>query len=124
MKSPGSNHHHDHLLLIRFMYLSVVAVVTIGLKMIAASVTGSVGFLSDALESVVNLVTAVIAVIALSVAARPADGSHNFGHGKAEYSSALAEGAMILLAAVLIIWTSGQRLLAPHPWKRSGSVWF
>lgn len=82
------------------------------------------GFLSDALESVVNLVTAVIAVIALTVAARPADANHNFGHGKAEYFSALVEGAMILLAAVLIIWTSGQRLLAPHPWKRSGSVWF
>lgn len=121
MKSPSGNRQSDYRLLIRFMYLSVAAaVVTIGLKMTAASVTGSVGFLSDALESVVNLVAAIIAIIALSVAARPADDNHNFGHGKAEYFSALVEGAMILLAAVLIIWTSAERLLAPQPLEEVG----
>src|SRR5664280_516700 len=70
----------------RYMLLSLVAaLVTIGLKGFAALLTGSVGFLSDALESVVNLVAAIVAIIALRVADRPADDSHDFGHGKAEY---------------------------------------
>lgn len=121
MKSPDGERQSDYRLLIRFMYLSVAAAVaTIGLKMAAAYVTGSVGFLSDALESVVNLIAAVIAIIALSVAARPADESHNFGHGKAEYFSALVEGAMILVAAAVIIWTSVERLFSPQPLEEVG----
>ena len=83
-------------LLFRFMLLSVTAaVVTIALKIGAAVITGSVGFLSDAMESGVNLIAAVVALFALRVAARPSDASHHFGHGKAEYLSALVEGAVL-----------------------------
>jgi cation diffusion facilitator family transporter len=103
------------------MLLSLVAaLVTIGLKGFAALLTGSVGFLSDALESVVNLVAAIVAIIALRVADRPADESHDFGHGKAEYLSALVEGAMIFLAAGAIIWTSVDRLIHPVAVERAG----
>ena len=108
-------------LLFRFMLLSVAtAVVTIALKVGAAVITGSVGFLSDAMESGVNLVAAVVALFALRVAARPSDASHHFGHGKAEYLSALVEGAMIFVAATAIVWTSIQRLLAPEPVLQPG----
>ncbi|MDR7330263.1 cation diffusion facilitator family transporter [Corynebacterium guangdongense] len=111
----------QYQLLIRFMYLSVAAaLVTMALKAGAAWVTGSVGFLSDALESGVNLVAAVVAIIALSIAGRPADENHHFGHGKAEYFSALVEGAMILVAAVSIIWSSVNRLLNPQPLESVG----
>src|SRR5688572_26133589 len=80
----------------RFAYLSIAAaVVTITLKVIAWRVTGSVGLLSDATESVVNLVAAVAVLIALKVAAMPADKNHHFGHTKAEYFSAALEGMMI-----------------------------
>jgi cation diffusion facilitator family transporter len=77
--------------------------------------TGSVGLLSDALESVVNLIAAVVALYALAVAARPPDESHAYGHGKAEYFSSGFEGALILVAAVSIGWTAVQRLLDPAP---------
>ena len=108
-------------LLFRFMLLSVTAaVVTIALKIGAAVITGSVGFLSDAMESGVNLIAAVVALFALRVAARPSDASHHFGHGKAEYLSALVEGAMIFVAATAIVWTSIQRLLAPAPVLKPG----
>jgi len=75
--------------------------------------TGSVGLLSDALESGVNLAAAIIALVALRVAARPADDGHHFGHGKVEYLSAGAEGVMIFVAAALIIWQAIGRLLNP-----------
>ncbi len=105
----------------RFMLISVAAaLVTIGLKGLAAYLTGSVGFLSDALESVVNLVAAIVAVIALRVADRPPDEHHDFGHGKAEYLSALVEGAMIFLAAAAILWTSVNRLIHPVAVERAG----
>lgn len=105
----------------RFMLLSLAAaLVTIALKGLAALVTGSVGFLSDALESGVNLVAAVVALIALRVAARPPDDDHDFGHGKAEYVSALVEGAMIFAAAGAIVWTSVDRLLHPAPVEQPG----
>ncbi|EOM77887.1 cation diffusion facilitator family transporter [Rhodococcus rhodnii] len=108
-------------MLVRFMLLSIAAaIVTIGLKSIAAVVTGSVGFLSDALESGVNLVAAIVALIALFVAARPPDASHHFGHGKAEYFSAMVEGAMIFVAAVVIIWTAVQRIVTPQPLEQPG----
>jgi cation diffusion facilitator family transporter len=91
------------------------AVATITLKSVAYLLTGSVGLLSDALESVVNLVAAVLVLVALTIAARPADDSHHFGHGKVEYFSAGAEGLMILVAAVLIIVSAVQRLINPQP---------
>ncbi|QGF22757.1 cation diffusion facilitator family transporter [Raineyella fluvialis] len=100
----------------RFMWLSVAAALaTMGIKGGAALMTGSVGLLSDAMESMVNLAAALIGVWALSLAAKPADEGHPFGHGKAEYFSSLAEGAMILVAATLIIYTAVQRLITPAP---------
>lgn len=100
----------------RFAWLSVAAaVVTIALKLGAWYLTGSVGLLSDALESIVNLVAAIAALIALNVAAKGPDEEHAYGHAKAEYFSSGLEGALILLAAVLIIYTSVPRLFAPKP---------
>ncbi|MDV6295414.1 cation diffusion facilitator family transporter [Rhodococcus aetherivorans] len=117
---PESRQRQDRLLF-RFMLLSLAAaVVTIVLKASAAWATGSVGFLSDALESGVNLVAAVVALIALRVAARPPDASHHFGHGKAEYVSALVEGAMIFVAATAIVWTAIERLISPIPLVQPG----
>ena len=98
----------------RFAWLSIAAaVVTILLKTGAYLVTGSVGLLSDAAESVVNLVAAIVALIALRVAAKPADENHHYGHGKAEYFSAGAEGAMIFVAAAVILVSAVQRFLHP-----------
>ena len=98
-----------------FAVLSIVtAIVVIGLKLIAWRVTGSVGLLSDALESTVNLVAAIGAFVALRVAAKPPDRSHNFGHTKAEYLSAVFEGVMIVVAAVVIVATAIDRLLHPE----------
>lgn len=100
--------------LTKFAWLSIAtALVTIGLKSGAYLVTGSVGLLSDAAESLVNLVAAVVALIALTVAARPADDNHHFGHGKAEYFSAGIEGMLIFVAATFILVTSIQRFLHP-----------
>lgn len=102
--------------LTRFAWLSIAAaIMTIGLKSGAYLLTGSVGLLSDAAESWVNLVAAVVALIALHVAARPADDKHNFGHGKAEYFAAGTEGLMIFVAAGFILVTSAQRFLHPSP---------
>ncbi|MDO5736581.1 MAG: cation diffusion facilitator family transporter [Propionibacteriaceae bacterium] len=99
----------------RFGWLAVAAaIVTIALKMGAWWVTGSVGLLSDAAESVVNLVAAIVALVALKVAAMPADKNHHFGHSKAEYFSAAVEGVMIFVAAAVIIVFAVQRLLAPR----------
>lgn len=118
--TPTSGSSHQRLLE-RFMWLSIAAAVaTIVLKVLAAALTGSVGFLSDALESGVNLVAAVVGLVALRVAARPADATHHFGHGKAEYVSALVEGAMIFVAAALIIWSAIQRLFDPQPLEQVG----
>ena len=103
------------------MGLSVAAaVVTIALKVLAAAVTGSVGFLSDAMESGVNLVAALVGLWAVRLAARPPDLSHHFGHGKAEYLSAAVEGGLIFVAAGAILWTSVQRLLEPVPLEQPG----
>lgn len=111
----------EQLLLERFMKLSIAtAVATIALKIVAAAVTGSVGFLSDALESGVNLVAAVVGFVAIKIAAKPADANHQFGHGKAEYVSALVEGAMIFVAAAMIIYTAIRRLLEPQPLEQPG----
>ena len=97
-----------------YAWLSIAAaLVTIGLKSGAYLITGSVGLLSDAAESLVNLVAAVVALIALTVAARPADEGHHYGHGKAEYFSAGTEGLMIFVAAGVILVSSVQRFLNP-----------
>lgn len=107
--------------LTRFAWLSIAAaVITIALKTGAWLLTGSIGLLSDALESVVNLVAAVIALVALTVAARPADEGHEHGHEKAEYLSSGTEGLMILLAAIGIIFTAAKRLMWPQPLERLG----
>ena len=107
--------------LTRYAWLSIAAALsTIGLKSVAYLLTGSVGLLSDAAESLVNLVAAVIALIALHVAARPADDNHNFGHGKAEYFSAGIEGLMIFVAAGFILVTSVQRFLHPSALESVG----
>jgi cation diffusion facilitator family transporter len=104
-----------HVPLTRFAWLSIAAaIITMGIKTVAYLITGSVGLLSDALESTVNLVAAVGALVALSVAARPADEAHAYGHAKAEYFSAGAEGGMILVAAALIIWSAIPRLINPE----------
>lgn len=101
--------------LTRFAWLSIAtALATISLKAAAYWLTDSVGLLSDALESVINLVAAVFALWMLSVAARPADEDHQYGHTKAEYFSGALEGSMIGMAALSIGWTAIQRLLAPH----------
>ena len=100
----------------KFAWLSVAtSIVTIVLKAGAWWVTGSVGLLSDAAESVVNLVAAVIALVAITVAERPADDDHQYGHSKAEYFSAGVEGAMIFVAAAFILYVSGERLINPAP---------
>lgn len=105
----------------RFAWLSIAAaVVTITLKTIAWQLTGSVGLLSDAAESVVNLVAAVAVLIALRVAAMPADKNHHFGHAKAEYFSAALEGMMIFVAALVILYTSVDRFLNPRPIENVG----
>lgn len=107
--------------LTRWAWLSIgAAVLTIGLKSVAYLLTGSVGLLSDALESVVNLVAAILALIALSAAAKPADERHHFGHGKAEYLSAGAEGVMIVVAAALIVYAAIDRLINPRPLEDLG----
>ena len=102
--------------LVRYAWLSIAAAIaTIALKWVAYHVTGSVGLLSDALESFVNLAGALMALAMLSIAARPADEDHPYGHGKAEYFSAGVEGALILIAAASIAVAAVQRLLHPRP---------
>jgi cation diffusion facilitator family transporter len=102
--------------LAKYAWLSVAAAIaTIALKSGAYLLTGSVGLLSDAAESLVNVVAAVVALIALHVASRPADANHHYGHGKAEYFSAGFEGLMIFVAAAIIVVTAVDRFLHPTP---------
>jgi cation diffusion facilitator family transporter len=104
-----------------YIVLSIAAAVaTIGLKFTAFLLTGSVGLLSDAAESLVNLVAAVAAFWALTVAARPPDEEHAYGHTKAEYFSSGFEGALILVAAGTIAVTAINRLLHPQPLENVG----
>ena len=105
----------------RYAVLSIVAaVLTIGLKLGAYFLTGSVGLFSDAAESVVNLVAAVAALWALLYASRPPDEEHAFGHDKAEYFSSGLESALILIAAVWIGITAWDRLMDPQPLHNVG----
>jgi cation diffusion facilitator family transporter len=97
-----------------------VALAAMALKYAAYQVTGSVALYSDALESIVNLVTAVAAVAAVTVSARPADKNHPFGHHKAEYLSAVLEGALIIVAALLICKEAYDALVAPRALEATG----
>lgn len=97
-----------------------VAIVTITLKTLAWYVTDSVGLLSDAMESLVNLASALFALVMVTIAQRPADEDHPYGHHKAEYFSSGFEGLLIFVAATAIMWTAGQRLMAPQPVQELG----
>jgi cation diffusion facilitator family transporter len=113
----GHEHSHESLptSLTKFALLSVAtAVATMAIKAVAAYLTGSVSLLSDAAESIINLVAAVVTLLALRLAAKPPDEGHPFGHSKAEYLSAAVEGAMILVAAGAIIWAAVERLITPR----------
>jgi len=107
--------------LAKFAWMSIiVSVVVFGMKMAAWWATGSVGLLSDALESTVNIVAAVVALFALRTAMKPADAMHHFGRGKAEYFSASIEGFMILLAALIIVYTAIERIITPRDLEQIG----
>lgn len=104
-----------------YITLSIgAAVLTMALKFIAFALTHSVGLLSDALESLVNLAAAVIAFWALTLAARPADEEHHYGHSKAEYFASGIEGGLIVLAAVSIAFEAVSRLMHPQPLEQVG----
>ena len=105
----------------RLLQISVVvAIATIALKTTAWAVSGSVGLLSDALESLVNLVGAVFALGMVTIAKRPADDDHPYGHTKAEYFSDGFEGLLIFGAAMAILWASVNRLMHPQPLEQLG----
>jgi len=111
----------DRSSLTRFAWLSIAAaIITIALKAIAYLMTGSVGLLSDALESFVNLVGALMALAMLTIAARPADEDHAYGHSKAEYFSSGVEGTLILIAAGSIGVVAIPRLITPKPLEQIG----
>lgn len=105
----------------RFAWLSIAAaILTIVLKSTAYFLTGSVGLLSDALESFVNLAGAVLALAMLNIASRPEDEDHHFGHSKAEYFSSGVEGGFIIVAAAGIAYTAIERLINPRPLEQLG----
>lgn len=107
-------HMESRRQLTRYAWLSIAAaVLTIGLKTAAFQLTGSIGLLSDALESVLNIITAGLALVTLIIAARPPDEDHAFGHSKAEYLAAGIEGLFVLGAASLIAYQAVIRLLNP-----------
>jgi len=105
----------------RLLWASVgVAVVTIGLKTGAWWLTDSVGLLSDAMESLVNLASAMFGLLMVTVAEQPPDQDHPYGHHKAEYFSSGFEGILIVFAALGIVWTAGHRLFDPQPLEQVG----
>ena len=107
--------------LTRFAWLSIAAaLVTIVLKTIAWRITGSVGLFSEAIESLVNLIGGIMALAMLTVAARPADKEHAYGHSKAEYFSSGVEGSLILIAAASIAFTAVHRFITPRPLEAVG----
>jgi cation diffusion facilitator family transporter len=111
----------DRRSLTKYAWLSIgAAVTTITLKGAAYALTGSVGLLSDAIESIVNLVGATVALAMLTVAAQPPDDEHHWGHDKAEYFASGVEGALILLAAISIAIAAISRLLSPQPLEKAG----
>lgn len=105
----------------RLLWASVVvALITITLKTGAWYLTDSVGLLADAMESFVNLASAIFGLIMVTIAMRPADEDHPYGHHKAEYFSSGFEGVLILGAALAIIWAAGHRLFDPQPLQQVG----
>jgi cation diffusion facilitator family transporter len=97
-----------------------VAVLTIALKTLAWRITDSVGLLSDAMESLVNLASAIFALVMVVIASRPADADHPYGHHKAEYFSSAFEGLLIMVAALGIIWAAVERILHPQALEQLG----
>ena len=111
----------DRSSLTRYAWLSIAAAIaTIGLKSFAYFLTGSIGLLSDAVESLVNLVAALMALAMLIVAARPADQEHQYGHSKAEYFASGVEGILIFFAAVSIGVAAVHRIIDPRPLEQAG----
>ncbi len=105
----------------RLLWASVVvAIITITLKTLAWYITDSVGLLSDAMESLVNLASAIFALVMVTIAQRPADDDHPYGHHKAEYFSSGFEGILIIAAAMGIVWAAGHRLFDPQPIQQVG----
>ena len=105
----------------RLMMASVVvALITIIMKGAAWHITGSVGLLSDAMESFVNLASALFGLLMVTIAKRPADIEHPYGHHKAEYFSSAFEGVLIIGAAIAIFWASAHRLFNPQPLEQLG----
>ena len=118
---PVNDLMQNRAYLTRFAWLSIgAAVATIALKGGAYFLTGSVGLFSDAIESLVNLVGASMALIMLTIAARPADESHVYGHSKAEYFASITEGLLILVVAIGIISAAMDRLLHPRELEQLG----
>ena len=97
-----------------------VALATIVLKGVAGWLTNSMGLISDAMESFVNLASAMFALAMVTIAARPADADHPYGHHKAEYFSSGFEGILIFAAAAAILWAAAVRLLSPEPLQQLG----
>ena len=128
--AAARSHDPQRALLTRLILLSLAAALaTIALKTVAWRMTGSVGLFSDAIESVVNFVAAAGALVAIRWATRPPDKEHMYGHEKAEYFAAAAEGLMIVGAAASIAWVAVDRLvhpagrrLAATPTRGSGSI--
>jgi len=119
-QTPGSIKNRAQLA--RFAWISIsAAIVTIVLKTAAFYLTGSLGLLSDALESLVNLAGGIMALAMLTIAGRPADERHSYGHSKAEYFSSGVEGALILVAALGIAYTSIPRLFHPKELEQVGA---
>ena len=103
-------------------YSIIVAFAVMGIKFVAWWLTGSVALYSDALESIVNVIAATIAWIAIRISHKPADRNHQYGHQKAEYFSAVIEGVLVVLAALMIFYSAylgtglGSRGCSSRPW--------
>lgn len=105
----------------KFIWLSIAAAIaTISLKAAAYFYTGSIGLLSDALESVINLAAAIVALLMIKIAAQPPDEEHSFGHDKAEYFASGIEGTLIFIGAIAIAYTALPRVFAPQPVENLG----
>lgn len=119
--APAMNSSSAWLTPKRLLWASVVvALVTIGLKTGAWWLTGSVGLLSDAMESLVNLASAMFGLLMVTVAEAPPDEDHPYGHHKAEYFSSGFEGILIIVAGLGILWTAGHRVFDPQPLEQVG----
>jgi cation diffusion facilitator family transporter len=120
-RATAPQRHNARMQVGSYLKISIaVALATIVLKFGAWWLTDSVGLLSDALESVVNLAGAVFALMMVTVAAQPPDEDHPYGHHKAEYFSSGFEGVLILIAALAIIWAAAQRFVTPQPLQSLG----